>query len=66
MEKQTTRSSTFVDEEQKASTTGRTEFAERANRVKIPKPHQPRFEISTCNLSSKQENNPLLVIKKLV
>ncbi len=42
------------------STTGRNEFTERANRVRRPKPHQPRFEIENCNITNQQEDNPLL------
>ena len=49
------------------STTGRTEYAERTQRVRTSKPHQPRYEIEQCNLTNQQENNPLLVFStKLV
>ena len=44
------------------STTGRTEYVERTQRVRTSKPHQPRYEIEQCNLTNQQENNPLLVL----
>jgi hypothetical protein len=54
---QVTESSNVISE---LSTTERNEFTERANRIKKPKPHQPRFDTETCNLSNQQEDSPLL------
>ena len=51
----------FHINELKTSTTNRTDFAERVNRRKLPKPHQSRFETAICNLTNQQEDNPLLV-----
>ena len=48
------------------STTGRNEFTERANRVRRPKPHQPRFEIENCNITNQQEDKPLLTFSAKV
>ena len=43
-----------------SNTTGRREFSERTKRMRQPKPHQPRFEVESCNLTNQQEDNPLL------
>ena len=43
------------------NTSGRLDYLSRVQRVRVPKPHQPRFITETCHLSNQQENNPLLI-----
>ena len=39
----------------------RSKLIEQLQRVKRPKPHQPRFETETCNLSNQQDESPLFI-----
>ena len=39
----------------------RSKLVEQLHRIKRPKPHQPRFETETCNLSNQQDESPLFI-----
>ena len=42
-------------------TSGRSEKLYRTDRIRVPKPHQPRFPTETCHVSNQQQDNPLLL-----
>ena len=40
---------------------GRSEKLYRTDRIRVPKPHQPRFTTKTCHVSDQQQDSPLLL-----